>query len=250
MSDAKVVPDEESALALGLGSVSEKPTAVVASALAGKSGGLYTLWILIPLVLLIEVGVTLPLNVVHPDHELHINTICSGCNIDSQTLWSALNVDDVTCISDTILMEIGESFQGFVQNYLATMLGHVLTVYALINAQDGDVHHKIGAKEKMHMLAYGILIIDMIVEIFLLQLIKNTDPNSLKLDEYTSCNSKTVEEIEVHKKDLIGFAKIVLWLRLAVAFVVTFIYVVKSNPSSDAGEEEDAKDKDKEGKYK
>jgi len=40
------------------------------------------------------------------------------------------------CIEDEVLETIGGSFQGFAANFLGSLVGHVLTVYALLSAQD------------------------------------------------------------------------------------------------------------------
>jgi hypothetical protein len=205
-----------------------------------------SLWVVVPLVLLIEYGITVPLGVVHPDHELHMVTFCTGCNADSDTAWGALAVSDITCISDAILSVIGESFQGFVQNYLATMLGHICTVYALMAAQDADVRKTIGKRETLHIFAYAVLIIDMIVEVYLLNVIQLSDPDSLSMDgEYAGCNSDEVIEITDHKTELENFAQTVLIIRMVVAAFVTIIYVIKSTPTDEEKEEVEDKKKGK-----
>jgi len=202
-----------------------------------------SLWVVVPLILLIEYGITAPLRVIHPDHALHMVTFCAGCGLNSLTAWSALNESDITCISDSILSEIGESFQGFIQNYLATMLGHVCTVYALLASQDADVRKIIGVRESLHIFAYVILIADISLEVYFLSFIQLSDPNSLKLDTYAGCNSSKVLEITNHKIYLQEFADEVLVTRLLVAAVVTILYVMKSKPTDE--EKEDNEDKEK-----
>lgn len=202
-----------------------------------------SLWVVVPLILLIEYGITAPLRVVHPDHALHMVSFCAGCGVNSLTAWSALNKGDITCISDSILSEVGESFQGFIQNYLATMLGHICTVYALMASQDADVRKVIGMRESLHIFAYVILIADISLEVYLLNFIQLSDPNSLKLDTYTGCNSSEVSEITAHKIYLQDFADEVLVIRLIVAAFVTILYVMKSRPTDE--EKEGNEDKEK-----
>jgi hypothetical protein len=144
--------------------------------------GCKTLWILIPLLILIEISITLPLENVHPDHELNIIYFCSGCNLNSGTLISSLNTADYSCIEASILGMIGESFEGFMNNYLSSLLGHILTVYALINTQDSTIHSNVGTKEMLHIVAYVLLFIDMVLELEFLREIALTDPDNLTLD--------------------------------------------------------------------
>mgnify|MGYP007047416465 CR=1 FL=1 len=67
-----------------------------------------TLWVLIPLVLLIEVAMSLPLGIVSPDHPNHIVTYATGCGIASGSTWTSLSDEDVMCIMDSILSVIGK----------------------------------------------------------------------------------------------------------------------------------------------
>jgi len=204
--------------------------------------GINTLWILIPLVALIEVAITLPLATVHPDHKLHLAYYCTGCNTNVDTLYSALVTSEKSCISDAILMDIGESYQGFIQNYLATMLGHVLTVYALINTQDQSLSATMGTKEMLHILAYGLLLLDIIFEIWFLEEIEMTDPTGISLSSYTACDDTVVSEVENHKTALVEFAYYVLTFRVVVSFFVVFIYVIKADVRFD-DESDDEVDK-------
>ena len=190
-------------------------------------------------------AITLPLGVVHPDHPLHIVSCCTNCGFAEDAAWSTLGASGEKCVEDTILTTIGESFQGFVNNYMATLLGHICTVFALLNAQDGNISPKVGMKEKLHMLGYTIIIIDMIVEVMYLASVRNTDPNRLNLDEYPLCNATEIKEITSHKKDLLEFAEYVMIIRLSVAALVTIIYIIKAEVTADEHaaekEEEDAK---------
>jgi len=207
--------------------------------------GINTLWILIPLVGLIEVAITLPLATVHPDHELHLAYYCTGCNTNVDTLYSALVPSEKSCISDAILMDIGESYQGFVQNYLATMIGHILTVYALINTQDQSLSATIGTKEILHIFAYSILLLDIIFEIAFLKEIEMTDPSGISLAGYNSCDGTVVSEVEDHKEQLIRFAYFVLACRVVVSLVVVSIYVVKADVHQFDDDDDDEGEGDK-----
>jgi hypothetical protein len=192
------------------------------------SAGTKTLWILVPLIVLFEICMTLPLGIVSPDHPMHIVTYCAPCGINNGALWSTLTKSDERCIQDGILTTLGDSFQGFINNYLATMLGHIFTVYALINAQDASISDKIGIKEKLHFSAYLIIILDIIFELYLLHTIEMSDPDTLSIKEYNKCGNMIVKEITSYKENLEIFAWIVLWIRICIGLTVTIIYVIKS----------------------
>jgi len=204
--------------------------------------GVNTLWVLVPLVTLIEIAITLPLSTVHPDHPLHMAYYCTGCNTDVDTLVSALNDSEISCVSDAILLDIGESFQGFIQNYLATMLGHVLTVYALINTQDQSLSAKFGTKELLHILAYTLMLFDIIFEIAFLEEIELTDPSAMDISGYNSCDDTEVVEVTEHKEELVKFSYFVLSVRVLVAFFVVIIYVVKADVTHDDDDSDDEDD--------
>jgi uncharacterized membrane protein len=125
------------------------------------------------------------------------------------------------------------------------MLGHIFTVYALINAQDSSITSKFGLKEKLHFFAYVIIMLDVIVELFLLHSITLSDPTTMKFTEYILCDDTPVKEITEYKESLVKFALIVIWIRVCIALVVSVIYVIKSEVTHDEKETEDIEEASK-----
>ena len=101
-----------------------------------------TLWLLLPFMVMIEIALNVTMLVVPPDHDVHFARYCAMCginpgeNIQNFFTTNGYSPDEIeawkSCISDEVLQTSGESFQAFTLNYLATLLGHILTVYALL----------------------------------------------------------------------------------------------------------------------
>jgi hypothetical protein len=177
-----------------------------------------TLWILIPLIVLIEVAMSLGLLIIPPDHPIDMVYFCAGCNIDADVSFASLATSSaMACIEDSILLVIGESFQTFQSNYLATMIGHLLTVYALVASHDASLPR--ASKHwsaRLHFVSYILLIADFSVEMSFLSNVSHADPDDLDLHLYFGCDATPEREIGNLKEDLEVVALHVIIFRTVV----------------------------------
>jgi len=104
---------------------------------------------------------------------------------------------EVLCTADAILTAVGDSFYAFINSYLATMLRHICTVYALINAQDANIYD-VGIRKGLHFTAYVIMVIDLCAELLLLHTTELADSDSMKIDTSSSCGTQLVGDITDH----------------------------------------------------
>lgn len=210
-----------------------------------------TLWVIVPLIILIEIAITMPLATVYPDHPMRMAYFCTACSLDGGDLLADISEATESCIIDQILLVFGEMFQGFSINYLATMIGHIMVTYALMAAQDTSVSNLPGGRrEILHRLAYFLLIIDMIIEIVFLQNAELADPSSLSLDGYTECGTEYETEIITLKNYLINVAFWVLIIRTVFGALIALIYCYKA-PVEDFDVDSDSEDSDEEvGRYR
>jgi hypothetical protein len=210
----------------------------------GRAAG--TLWVVVPLIVLVEVAISLPLGTVSPDHPPRMAYYCTCCSLDSGDTLVGIAEDLESCIVDNILLMVGEMFQGFTINYLATMIGHIMVTYALMASQDTTVSILPGGRREMlHRAAYILLIIDMIIEIIMLEQAESADPSTLTLDGYTECGTESETEVEELKTYLVGVAWWVLVIRTIFGGLIAIIYVYKApvedfdvdSDSDDSGDE-------------
>ena len=121
------------------------------------------------------------------DHPVHISTYCAQCGIDVGTAFHAISDDENVkkavgaCMEDGILGLVGEAFTVFNGNYMATLLGHILTTYALLMSLDADI---MSAEVKslsniLHGFGYVLLLVDVIVEFIILMEVASHDPNTI-----------------------------------------------------------------------
>ena len=187
-----------------------------------------TLWVIVPLIILVEIALTLPLATVYPDHPMRMAYFCTACSLDGGDLFADLSDATKSCIVDQILLVIGEMFQGFVINYLATMIGHVTVTYSLIATQDMSISSLAGGRrELLHRFAYFLVIVDMIIEVILLERAEMADPSSVSLDAYTECGTEYEDEIVSLKEYLVDSAFWVLIIRTVFGALIAVVYVYK-----------------------
>ena len=220
----------------------------------GRAAG--TLWVVIPFVILCEMAITFPLEVINPDHPPRLAFFCTACSLDAGqdlTDLSVITTSVERCIKDQLLYVIGDMFVGYIHTYLGTMVGHILVSYTLLATQDGQVSTlPSGRREMLHSAGYGVLVLDMIVEVILLARIRAHDPADISLDGYSECGTETHEMLSEEKEYLVDIGTIVFWLRLVVGTIVACIFVYKapvedfdpdSDSDGDSDDEEAAKKK-------
>jgi len=139
------------------------------------------------------------------------------------------------CIEDEVLETIGGSFQGFAANFLGSLVGHVLTVYALLSAQDAALRSDSYVLHNLlQFLGYSTLLVDLLIELGLLYIVEMRDPSHVDIRrDYDHCTSHVEAQVWDLKEELIQVAKSIMLLRLLVSVCVTCIYVIK-NPVSKA----------------
>ena len=188
-----------------------------------------TLWVVIPLIILIEIAMTLPLATVYPDHPMRMAYFCTACSLNGGDDIKTISDATRSCVVDNILLVIGEMFQGFIINYLATMIGHLMVTYALMASQDSTVSGLAGGRrEVLHRVAYFLLMVDMIVEVVFLNRAEVADPESISLDGYTECGTEYEAEIVRLKEYLVNVAFWVLIIRTVFGGLIATVYVYKA----------------------
>ncbi len=192
-----------------------------------------SMYYVVPIIVVIEVAITLPSTNVNPDHPLHLVSFCANCNIIADTVLSTLSDHEVECISDGILSEIGDMMRDYFLNYIGSMVGHILIIYALIQSKDSDFisNNKETAQKskRLHQIAYGILFADIVTEIVALESLQVLDPSSftksLEDGTYTSCDDSNIDEVDIIKADLTYVAFVILVFRVCVAIICSVLYV-------------------------
>lgn len=193
-----------------------------------------TLWLLLPFMVMVEIALNISMLVVPPDHDVHFARYCAMCGIDPGTniqdffTTNSYTSDEIkawnSCIADEVLTTSGESFQAFTLNYLATLLGHILTIYALLAATDSvltDVDDIEGTV--IQTFGYLVLLADIIVEVVVLGGIELKDTEHF--DRHEVCDHVVVHSIHQHKKDLLAAGFFVMTFRVCVSAVVTLCYI-------------------------
>lgn len=209
-----------------------------------------TLFVILPLIILIELVLNLSMDIIPPDHDVHVSTYCATCGFNVGDNFSVFAVGATTeylksvasCMEDAMLLLIGEAFQAFNTNYVATLLGHILTVYALMASLDGSLTPKsLNLRSILHGTAYALLLIDVAVEFGFLYYIDSKDPTEIDvMNAYDACDDTVVSEIIDVKDMLVEFAiEMAIW-RTCVAAVVTIIYIIEVQTVDE--DEEDVKE--------
>ncbi len=187
----------------------------------------------VPIIVVIEVAITLPSTNVNPDHPLHMVSFCTNCNLLAGTLMSTLDDNALSCISDGVLSEVGDMLRDYFLNYIGSMVGHILIIYALIQSKDGDfidgTHAKFKYSKKLHKIAYLILFSDIITEIAIIEGLDLVDPTSfikrLKDGEYDTCDDADITQVSDLKLLLTDVAFTILVFRVCVAICCSLLYV-------------------------
>ena len=149
-------------------------------------------------------------------------------------------------MEDGILGLVGDAFTTFNANYMATLLGHILTTYALLAALDGEMGlETMSPSNVLHAFGYTLLLIDVVIEFLLLMEVASHDPERIDVmrdGNYNSCDDTMVKETE-EAKDLLVFAafEMIIW-RAIIAVIISLIYIINVTPSVEE-EEENCKDK-------
>jgi len=200
-----------------------------------------SLMIIVPLVAVIEVSMSSAMLVIVPDHPMHMATFCARCGMDPHTYFDDFFankpagevLDWMQCIEDEVLDVIGNAFQGFTANFLGSLVGHVLTVYALLSAQDAALRSDSYVLHNLlQFLGYSTLLVDLLIELGLLYSVEMRDPSHVDIRrDYDHCTSDVETQIWDIKEELLQISEIVLILRVVVSICVTSIYVIK-NPVS------------------
>jgi len=107
------------------------------------------------------------------------------------------------CIEDEVLETIGGSFQGFAANFLGSLVGHVLTVYALLSAQDAALRSDSYMLHNMlQFLGYVTLLVDILIGLGLLYLVEMRDPSHVDIrKDYDHCTSHIETEVWISRKN-------------------------------------------------
>ena len=213
-----------------------------------------TLFIVLPLIIIIELALNLSMDIIPPDHDVHIATYCATCGltvgVSFSTFVPGATSDELrayaACMEDAMLLLIGEAFQTFNVNYTATLLGHILTVYALIASLDGSLTPKLcNLRSLLHGLAYTLLLVDILAELILLFYIDAHDPDSIDvMQTYTACDATVVKEIIDVKNFLVEYAIAMIVWRTTIAAVVTLIYIIEVEYTGDDADVDDEEQED------
>lgn len=152
-------------------------------------------------------------------------------------------------MEDGILGLVGDAFTVFNGNYMATLLGHILTTYALLASLDADMvgNDSMSRANVLHASGYVLLLVDVVVEFALLIEVASHDPNTIDVMQegnYVACDNTLVVETKEAKKILLFAAwEMIIW-RAIVAVIISLIYIVNmSKPEVDDVGEENGKDK-------
>ena len=146
-------------------------------------------------------------------------------------------------MEDGILGLVGEAFQVFNANYMATLLGHIVTTYALLAALDADMGlDSFSLPNILHAAGYSLLLVDVIIEFAILIEVASHDPKTIDVmrgGNYNACNMDLVVETEEVKELLVAAAfKMIIW-RAVVAIIISLIYIINMTPSIEENENQD-----------
>jgi hypothetical protein len=97
------------------------------------------------------------------------------------------------------------------------------------------------------MVAYVLLVADVITELILMQLTELADPERLNLKKrYTACDATPEREIMENKATLEMVATVVIVFRVIIAFIISIIYVIKAPVDTQADGSENSKGEEEE----
>ena len=134
----------------------------------------------------------------------------------------------MSCIADGVLGVMGVSYQAFVQQFIATLIGHVLLLYAMIAAHDAmvafDWHNFYSYSQT---LGYSVLCTDVLLEIMIMLEIELPKPREImESNRYRGCSADFVTQIDDNVDTLEEIGVFMIYFRMASGVLVTMLYIL------------------------
>ena len=187
-----------------------------------------TLWYTLPLIIVMEIGISLPLlEAIEPRSIPHLVGFCANCNIDADYDIKLFSQSQLTCVTDGVLEALSGMYISYIVNYLSTMVGHILIVYTLMQGLDLSLSSadKLGRMKVAHLLAYSILLADVLTELIGLQVLGDnlTDESTIRISDYSKCDSTYITEQSNDKALFFKNSQLIMALHIIVAFLCIYI---------------------------
>ena len=112
------------------------------------------------------------------------------------------------CVLDGVMMLMGQTQNEFKNAFLASVVGHILLIFAFQFERNGVVEESHDPTKdnvrihKWHNIGYIILLADCVIEFVWLLSVPKTDPIFIKDGGYTSCGPTEITEITDETNDL------------------------------------------------